>query len=1041
MIRLKLMIITGLAAVLMMRICAPAVADDNDIFGFSSTYVEPNILILFDNSGSMDTTAVSDCRQECASRRCDAWGACEAWEKQCYKRRRGRKWVEICRDVCVSRPCERWVCIEWKTVCENKTRMMVARETVKDIIERYGDSNRFGVMIFHTNTSEDSNGGFFSEFRGKFPVCEVKDTFIRDDSGRLKTGTAHEQAVRQYKAYLKDFVDTLTPKTYTPLTETLAEAGLYFAQQPSWFNTGTRTYPKSGRYPDAVVDAYNPVQDNPPMEYRCRKNYIILMTDGEPTRDNSPVLRGKYIKGDYIAGGGLPTLDDVAGYLHDYDINDHFDSLDFSQNIFIYAIGFQGGDTALLQDTADRGTGAGINKNVDDGGLYFNATSPEDLDRAFETIMFNISERKTLFAAPVVPVSNSSKAYAGDHVYMALFQPSAEGQWKGNLKKYSLNQYNEFASCDTQIPILNIAGNIMDSARSCWSDTCDGGAVDKGGAGEKLSQRPDRSRRIFSNITSSPDLALAENAFSNENRGLRADDFGVTDKTTLIDRVRRADEDWRLGDFNHSRPAIAVYDSGAGAERYIFAGANDGLLHCFHDADGQETWAFIPREQFGRLKGLSSADHTFFMDGSPTIAETKSGRKILICGERRGGNHYYAIDVSEIDRPRFLYTHTADGQSWKTPQFMSIATGLETRAEVFLITGGYDPAVDEDLPANRGGSVYTINAVSGKQQGFWSGTVDFNNMSCIVCAVAQDMVDDGKPVCSQIYAVDMAGHLFAFRDNNNPKHPDQLDGDWQKTCLFSVVTGGRKIFADVDVVPEKIRVFDPKSSRWERVRGDYVYFGTGDRANPLRTDRQNRFYCIKNDWRTGSLTIRGVVGDFPTLDDDPGTDPDGDDDQPIVLDVSANTIQDGTVEEQLAVRKGLEADYNRGWFIDLEHAGEKCLSTPVVFDGVVYFTTFTPAFGAPVDNDPCLGNLPGAGVSRLYAIDYKTGAAVCDFGGDEKLDKSDRCKEILEGLVSIAPPPKIFISDDGARLIVGPHSEDPKSNREGVRRFYWKIHE
>jgi type IV pilus assembly protein PilY1 len=1039
---IKAMITVVLPAVLVIGMNVRAVvADDNAIFGLNSDVVEPNILIVFDNSGSMDTTAVSDCRRECLDERCESWGECDAWEEQCYQRRINGKWVKVCQDVCVSRPCNDWVCAKWKTVCENKTRMAVAQETVRDIIDRYGDSNRFGIMIFHDNTSDASNGGFFAEYRGKYPVCEVKDTFILDDSGRLKTGVAYTEAITLYKNYLKEFVDTLTPRTYTPLAETLAEAGRYFAEAKSWFNTGTDTYPKSGRYPDALVDAYNPAADHPPIEYRCRKNYIILMTDGEPTRDDSPVLKEKYLNGDYIAGGGLPALDDVAGFLHDHDINANFDTPDFAQNIMVYAIGFQGGDTALLQDTADRGTGAGDNKNVDDGGLYFNATSPEDLDKAFETIMFNISERRTMFAAPVVPVSSSSNAYAGDHVYLAMFQPSADGGWAGNLKKYSLNQYDELASCGTQTPILDETGRIKDSARSCWSDISDGYAVDRGGAGEKLSQRTDGSRHVYANISSFSDLTLTINAFSKDNQALTAEDFGVADKALLIDRVRRAGDTWRLGDFNHSRPLVAGYGSGPESATYVFAGSNDGMLHCFDDADGEEMWAFVPREQFGRLKELSSGDHVYFMDGSPAMAETDKGRKIIICGERRGGNHYYGLDVTDAGRPLFLYTHTTGGQSWKTPRFMRIVTEQVGAAEVFLVTGGYDPAVDNDLPGTRGRSVYTINAATGEKTGFYADSDDFDDMRCIVSASGLDMIDDGKCLTSEIYAADMAGHLYAFRDNNNPESPTSLDGDWQKMHLFSILSGGEKIFGDVDVVPEKIRVFNPPEEQWERVSGDYVYFGTGDRANPLRTDRVNRFYCIKNDWRTGLLTVTGIVAEYPTLDDDPGSDPDGNDGDPVILDVSDNKIQDGTVEEQLEIRQALEADYNRGWFITLDHPGEKCLSTPVVFDGVVYFTTYTPSLEEANGTDPCAGNNPGSGVSRLYALDYKTGTAVYDFGGDEKLDKEDRFTPVLEDLVSIAPSPMIFISDRGPKLIVGPHSEDPKADLEEVRKFYWKIHE
>lgn len=972
------MICCGLAVALIAGGVFTAAADDNDIFGATSVGVEPNILIVFDNSGSMRSTAVDD-----------------------------------------------------------KTRLAVAQETVKNIIDAYGDGNRFGIMIFHDNVDgsdrdslDDTNGGYFPGYSGKYPVCEVKDAFILDATGRVKTGEAYAQAIRDYKTYLKNFVGTLTPRTNTPLTETLAEAGLYFAEKASWFNSDTVNYPRGGKYPDSIVDAYNSTLSHPPIEHRCRKNYIILMTDGEPTHDNAVTLKNRYINGDYIAGGGLPALDDVAAYLHDNDINANFTTPDYSQNILVYAIGFQGGDPDLLRETARRG-----------GGTYFDATSPEDLSRAFTTIMFDINERRTLFAAPVVPVSLNSRAYAGEYVYMSLFQPSGKGRWIGNLKKYGLGADNQFVSCGTGTPILDADGNIRDTALSCWSASADGPAVDKGGVGEKLSLREDATRRIYANITGTSDLTDPANAFSKENENIAADAFGVADKNALIDEVRMVGKNWRLGDLNHSRPAVVTYGSGEGSASRIFVGANDGLLHCFNDADGEETWAFVPSEQFGRLKALSSGKHSYFMDGSPAVADKSDGTKILICGERRGGSHYYAIDISEPDRPRYLYTHATDGQSWKTPQFMPVAVGDGESAEVLLITGGYDPSLDRDLPAERGRSVYTIDAVTGAATGFAAGTGDFEEMSCIVSASALDMIDDGRFLISQIYAADLDGHLYAFRDNDHPEDRTALDGSWQKTRLFSVVSGGRKIFEDVDVVPEKIRFFNPEDNKWERTPGDFVYFGTGDRENPLRTNQTDHFYCVKNDWRTGPLTVTGVVGDYPTLDDDPGMDPDGNDNDPVIIDVSDNLIQDGTADEQKAARLALEADYNRGWFLTLGNDGEKCLSTPVVYDGVVYFTTYTPPAPEPVNTDPCLHSNPGEGVTRLYAIDYRTGAAVCDFNGDGLLNREDRSKIILDGLISIAPSPNIFITDSGDKLLVGPHAEDPLSDLEGVRIFYWKIHD
>jgi Tfp pilus tip-associated adhesin PilY1 len=61
-----------------------------------------------------------------------------------------------------------------------------------------------------------------------------------------------------------------------------------------------------------------------------------------------------------------------------------------------------------------------------------------------------------------------------------------------------------------------------------------------------------------------------------------------------------------------------------------------------------------------------------------------------------------------------------------------------------------------------------------------------------------------------------------------------------------------------------------------------------------------------------------------------------------------------------------------GFYINLVGTGEKMLSDPTVFGGVVYFTTYTPPTGS---GDLCLQG----GTSALYAIGYTSGDG--RFGG------------------------------------------------------------
>jgi type IV pilus assembly protein PilY1 len=1033
-------------------------ADDNEIFG-TGKKVEPNILIIMDTSGSMsnEVTLVSDCWEVCSEWKCDGDWDCEKYTDKCVK---WSWWTGSCikwEKVCEKQVCNgSLTCINYEEQCDTtvSTRMAVAKETIKNIIDNYGTDNRFGIMRFDGTSSY--NGGYIPSYGGKYVTCSVKDSFIYDAEGNLKTGSDYETGIANYKVFLKNVVDSLNAGGSTPLAESLFEAGRYFSQEASLFNTGTSTYPVSGTYSED------------PIEHWCRNNYIILMTDGEPQLDHSiagqtinsislgtsknyPATDGgdyRYFYDDGTYYPNKPELHDVSALLYENDLRT---DLVGKQNITTYTIGFAEGVSEkaqqLLQDTADRGIGEGNTPYVDDGGLFFFATNEKDLAEAFVTIMFNIDEQTTSFTVPSIPVSDLNKAYSGDYAYMAMFQPVAgQSRWIGNLKKYKLNSKNNLASCnDSETEILDDTGQIRNSAISCWSDTADGASIDKGGAGGELSATSDSIRKIYSNIDADDKvLSNSVNAFSKANTSLTPEHFGLSDegaKDHLIDNIRMVDETWKLGDLNHSQPIVVKYKQTDGTySSYIFVGSNDGMLHCFDDSDGSEKWAFVPKEQFTRLEQVYTGEHSYFIDGSPAVAELED-KKILIFGERRGGNNYYALDITDINSPKYLYTYLTQGQTWKQPQYVKIE-GPSSVQECFLITGGYDANYDlsDTVTDSAGSSVELIDVETGALVKRYDDT-DISIMTdSIINAYGVDVVDDGKDNISQIYASDLEGRLFGFRDN--PVNSKVLDSEFQIKNHIFTASGGKKIFEESDFVTEYMQYWDSGASEWKFTVGDYIYFGTGDRANPLRSDLTNYFYCVKNDWITEGIDTSKQVKDFTTLDSSPLASDSTDTDY-VMIDVTDNTIQDGTEEEKLAMIQALNDSYNRGWYIELEHPGEKVLSAPTVYDGVVYFTTFTPSSGV-VASDPCTADA-GGGTSRLYAVDYKTGAAVYDTfyeetdeEGNEVLNKKDRFKEISAGLISISPSPEIIITDKGVKLLVGPETDDIKSKKSGMNIFYIK---
>ena len=213
----------------------------------------------------------------------------------------------------------------------------------------------------------------------------------------------------------------------------------------------------------------------------------------------------------------------------------------------------------------------------------------------------------------------------------------SSGSSIGNIKKYevstredptnSSNPSNSSNSSNSDVgvggildagktPALDSDNLIKESSRSHWSREADGRQVDKGGVGEVLVTRSKR-RNLFTNLGDS-ELTSGSNAFSTSNGELTAELLGLGPKDQLErDRViqyvqgydpytnTRTKESttlkkrrWILGSVVHSRPLVVHYGN---EKAVIFAGANDGMLHAFEDASGEELWGFIPSELLSRL--------------------------------------------------------------------------------------------------------------------------------------------------------------------------------------------------------------------------------------------------------------------------------------------------------------------------------------------------------------------------------------------------------------------------------------------------------
>lgn len=102
----------------------------------------------------------------------------------------------------------------------------------------------------------------------------------------------------------------------------------------------------------------------------------------------------------------------------------------------------------------------------------------------------------------------------------------------------------------------------------------------------------------------------------------------------------------------------------------IYAGANDGMLHAF-DENLNERWAFIPPPVVADLRlmvgakstiaGQGTSNSVFNVDGPITVKDVyiqseSRWKTILMGGLGWGGKGYYALDITDPDRPSHLFS-------------------------------------------------------------------------------------------------------------------------------------------------------------------------------------------------------------------------------------------------------------------------------------------------------------------------------------------------------------------------------------------------
>jgi type IV pilus assembly protein PilY1 len=903
--------------------------------------------------------------------------------------------------------------------------------------------------------------------------------------------TPTEDAAEDFKQIMGNY----TAYGGTPITESLDEALRYFRGD-------TVKYGASG-----VASAMNSsgTEYIRPIKNQCQKNHVILFSDGEPTGDidsNNDILNrinasndprksdldsldanqkcsgnGKtnYAYSYYYINNGNPFTQNGTSYTYSFfqsgryyysyydksgicaeeiallaQIEDFSPNSPVTQNVTIHTVGgFVGGEAQeKLKSIARFGSPQGEGSTKIVNGLtvpstYYAADSAESLAAELEKLFNKISDDGSIFTAPSVSVNAFNSLELSDELYYAVFKPSKQTDWAGNLKRYRLDLSDTGATIvgqNQQPAIDDETGFFNTEAVSYWSDTslpADGLEVTQGGMAQHLT--------LPRTIKTTKDGKLIDFSSSNfTDSELDIVGKSADHKQRLLDWAQGIDVDAGL-DVNgepiprlsiedplHSEPTIITYSSSINQstgektqDRTLFLGTNSGYLHAFDvsEQSPKEFFAFIPKELVQNLdkyfSGGSFYDNkTYGIDGPLTHWHEDTNDNGQVDGSekvyfyitlRRGGQSFYALDVTDRTAPELLWEKHGNypanfpnkpavssgydklGQTWARLEPATVTLkGVQTA--VLFTAGGYDPSEDgitSDGPSSRsehalGTTVYMIDALTGKV--LWDASVNSasSQMTSSFAGNVSPVDSTGDGQANIIFAADTGGRVWRFDINSSAID----ETDFATTHLLADISSGtgagnRRFFNEVDVVYR------------EKEKDILLSIGSGYRAHPLSLVVTDYHFIIRT---------------------------------PVVKPSSNHLITLSDLTDW-----GVDSAY--GWKVPLTLPGEKVLSRSSTTSGAILFTTFAPKSSNAADlcsSDP--------GVATLYILNNKIVHHVSLVqGGIPTMPVIVRNKN-ANNAGSTASSRSILIGTEVINLSKGGDGEEDESLGDGydnISKDYW----
>jgi type IV pilus assembly protein PilY1 len=395
-----------------------------------------------------------------------------------------------------------------------------------------------------------------------------------------------------------------------------------------------------------------------------------------------------------------------------------------------------------------------------------------------------------------------------------------------------------------------------------------------------------------------------------------------------------------------------VYKSTPGM---LYVGANDGMLHAFNGATGEEVVAYVPASVIPKLYKLADPDYTheFYVDATPFVAEAQIGGEwknvlvgaagvtspIGVSTTGAGERSYFAIDVTNPNASKVLWEFTDPELGYNSAGRATISR-LKGGQWVAIFGNGYNSK-------SHRAQLFVVDIGNGTLlRRLDTGVGDAPNPNGLSAPRAFDGdpeganlgEDDQDGAINLVYAGDMHGNLWRF-DLSDPN-----PASWTTTKLL-VAKGPApdNRLQPITAPPEVVRLRGDRG-----VTGIMVYVGTG------------KFFAPDDLTDNSTQSLYGVLDTVAPVVPLPYSRSNGLFEQSI----GASTGVGGA-----ANTSDLEFSYSTygGFFLDLTGERERVLSpVEVLYNsrsrGSIELNTFMPTGNA------CTGGVGGrtAELDRLY---------------------------------------------------------------------------